>query len=108
MKTPNEKEFIASIVKASVMAYAEGFECRHVGEYDNPEGVINMKIHNVFIEAIGKDSFSNCTNLRSIVYEGLNNPCQEKGFDNCGTNHVYVKENVYKDNDFCELQIIKI
>lgn len=30
MKTPNEKEFISSIVKASVMAYAEGFECRHI------------------------------------------------------------------------------
>lgn len=55
MKTPNEKEFIESIVKASVMAYAEGFECRHVGEHDNPEGTINMKIHNVFIEALGKE-----------------------------------------------------
>lgn len=55
MKTPNEKEFIHSIVKASVMAYAEGFECRHIGEHDNPEGTINMKIHNVFIEALGKE-----------------------------------------------------
>ena len=55
MRTPNEKEFISSIVKASVMAYAEGFECRHIGEYDNPEGTINMKIHNVFIEALGKE-----------------------------------------------------
>ncbi len=55
MNTPNEKEFIASIVKASVVAYAEGFECRHIGEHDNPEGTINMKIHNVFIEALGKE-----------------------------------------------------
>ena len=55
MKTPNEKEFIYSIVKSSVMAYAEGFECRHVSEVNNPEGVINMKIHNVFIEALGKE-----------------------------------------------------
>ena len=55
MKTPNEKEFISSIVKASVMSYAEGFECRHIGEVDNPEGVINMKIHNIFIEALGKE-----------------------------------------------------
>lgn len=55
MKTPNEKEFISSIVQASVMAYAEGFECRHIGEHDNPDGTINMKIHNVFIEALGKE-----------------------------------------------------
>lgn len=55
MKTPNEKEFIYSIVKSSVMAYAEGFECRHIAEVDNPEGTINMKIHNVFIEALGKE-----------------------------------------------------
>ena len=55
MKTPNEKEFISSIVKTSVMSYAEGFECRHIGEIDNPEGTINMKIHNVFIEALGKE-----------------------------------------------------
>lgn len=55
MKTPNEKEFIYSIVKSAVMAYAEGFACRHIGEVDNPEGTINMKIHNVFIEALGKE-----------------------------------------------------
>lgn len=55
MKTPSEKEFIYSIVKSAVMAYAEGFACRHIGEVDNPEGTINMKIHNVFIEALGKE-----------------------------------------------------
>lgn len=55
MKTPNEMEFISSIVKASVLSYAEGFECRHIGEATNPEGTINMKIHNVFIEALGKE-----------------------------------------------------
>lgn len=55
MKIPDEKEFIYSIVKASVISYAEGFECRHVGEVDNPEGTINMKIHNVFVEALGEE-----------------------------------------------------
>lgn len=55
MRIPNEKEFISSIVKTSVIQYAEGFECRHIGEHSNPEGTINMKIHNVFIEALGKE-----------------------------------------------------
>lgn len=55
MKIPNEKEFIYSIVKSAVISYAEGFSCRHIAEFDNPEGIINMKIHNVFIEALGKE-----------------------------------------------------
>lgn len=55
MKTPNEKEFISSIVKTSVISYAEGFAFRHISEADDPEGTINMKIHNVFIEALGKE-----------------------------------------------------
>ncbi len=55
MKTPNEEEYISSIVKAAVVAYAEGFACRHISEVDNPEGTINMKIHNVFIEALGPE-----------------------------------------------------
>lgn len=55
MKSPNEKEFIYSIVKSFVLSFAEGFECRHIGEIDNPDGVINMKIHNIFIEALGKE-----------------------------------------------------
>jgi len=41
--------------KRQVESYAEGVKARHEGEVDNPKGVINMKIHNVFIEALGKD-----------------------------------------------------
>ncbi len=37
------------------MAYAEGFQLRHESEVDNPNGVINMKIHNIFIEALGPE-----------------------------------------------------
>lgn len=56
MKNSIEKaETISAIVKASVTSFAEGFRARHEGEIDNPEGTINMKIHNVFIEALGKE-----------------------------------------------------
>lgn len=51
----NKDEAIKSIVRASVEAYATGFHARHEGEVDNPNGVINMKIHNVFIAALGSD-----------------------------------------------------
>jgi len=53
--TLDKDEAIKSIVRASVEAYATGFQARHKGEVDNPNGVINMKIHNVFISALGSD-----------------------------------------------------
>ena len=53
--TLEKKEAIQSIVRTAVEAYATGFKARHEGEVDNPNGVINMKIHNVFIAALGKD-----------------------------------------------------
>lgn len=55
LKTINLKEAITALVHSSVESFAKGFEARHQGEVDNPEGTINMKIHNVFIEALGKD-----------------------------------------------------
>jgi len=53
--TLDKKEAIKSIVRTAVESYATGFQARHEGEIDNPNGVINMKIHNVFIVALGKD-----------------------------------------------------
>jgi hypothetical protein len=43
------------IVATAVQSFASGFKGRHEGEVDDPEGTINMKIHNVFIEALGKE-----------------------------------------------------
>jgi hypothetical protein len=51
----NKNDAIKSIVRATVESYATGFQARHEGEVDNPNGVINMKIHNVFIAALGED-----------------------------------------------------
>jgi len=46
---------IRKLVKVAVESYAEGFEARHIAEYDDPDGTINMKIHNVFIAALGPE-----------------------------------------------------
>ncbi len=54
MKMTTE-ETISSLVRTAVESYAHGFKARHEAEVDNPEGIINMKIHNVFIEALGKE-----------------------------------------------------
>lgn len=54
MQAPSKKT-IKALVHTAVESYAKGFQARHEGEKDNPEGTINMKIHNVFIEALGKE-----------------------------------------------------
>ena len=46
---------IRTIVKASVESYASGFSDRHILEKHNPEGTINMKIHNIFISLLGTE-----------------------------------------------------
>ncbi len=51
----NNETAIRAVVSAAVEAYASGFSDRHLSEVDDPEGTINMKIHNVFIAALGDD-----------------------------------------------------
>lgn len=51
-----EKEItIRMIVRSSVDTYAAVFADRHIAEYDDEEGVINMKIHNPFIAMLGDE-----------------------------------------------------
>src|SRR5689334_1032104 len=49
------REAIQTLVRTAVETYAAGFQARHEGEYGNPDGAINMKIHNVFIAALGPE-----------------------------------------------------
>src|SRR2546423_13770529 len=49
------KDAVRALVKASVESFAVSFQGRHKGEYDNPNGTLNMKIHNVFIAALGPE-----------------------------------------------------
>jgi len=51
----DKKESIKSLVYVAVESYAEGFQARHEGEVDNPNGTLNMKVHNVFIASLGPE-----------------------------------------------------
>lgn len=51
----DKERAIRSIVSSAVKSYANGFSTRHLAEIDNENGVINMKIHNVFIAALGPE-----------------------------------------------------
>ena len=50
--TVSKENAIRSIVRSAVKSYANGFSTRHLSELDDENGVINMKIHNVFIAAL--------------------------------------------------------
>lgn len=51
----DKERAIRSIISGTVKSYANGFSTRHLAEVDNENGVINMKIHNVFIAALGPE-----------------------------------------------------
>jgi len=51
----NYETLIRSIVRNQVKGFAAGFKDRHIAELGNPEGVINSKVHNVFIAALGPE-----------------------------------------------------
>lgn len=46
---------IRSLVRTAVETYATTFSERHIRELKDPEGTLNMKIHNVFISALGEE-----------------------------------------------------
>ena len=51
----DKERAIRSIVSGAVKSYANGFSTRHLAEVDDEDGVINMKINNVFIAALGPE-----------------------------------------------------
>ena len=54
--TESEKErAIRSIVETSVKTFASAFSEKHLSQLSNSEGIINSKIHNVFIAALGPE-----------------------------------------------------
>ena len=50
-----KEKAIRGIVASAVQSYAAAFSDRHISEKDDEDGVINMKIHNVFIAALGSE-----------------------------------------------------
>lgn len=51
----DKERAIRVIVSNAVKSYANGFSTGHLAEIDDENGVINMKIHNVFIAALGPE-----------------------------------------------------
>lgn len=55
MANVSKERAIKGHVYMAVESFAAGFQSRHEREVDDPEGTLNMKIHNVFIAALGPE-----------------------------------------------------
>ena len=51
----SSEKAIRELVSSNVRTFAQTFSERHISEFDNPEGTLNMKIHNVFIAVLGEE-----------------------------------------------------
>ena len=54
-RTISSEKAIRELVKSNVITFAQTFSERHISEFDDPDGTLNMKIHNVFIAALGEE-----------------------------------------------------
>lgn len=55
LKDADRAKAVPPLVHAAVRSFVAGFQGRHEGERDDPEGTLNMKIHNPFIAALGPE-----------------------------------------------------
>ena len=62
----SKKEAIEQLVFWAVDAFAEWFQARHERDFDNPNWTINMKIHNVFVAALGDEIQFHSSLVRSL------------------------------------------
>jgi len=74
----DKERIIKSHVYMAVEAFASGFKKRHIEQVDDPEGTINMKIHNVFIAALG-DEIQYYTALVRSLDSSLGNMLEKLG-----------------------------
>ena len=98
MTVDNEKA-IRAIVKSHVESYAAGFSDRHIQEYDDDEGTINMKIHNVFIAALGADIQYYSALSRSLD-SSLGNMLEKMAINIASLHYTaskHVEGNIYKE-----------
>ncbi len=61
-----DKQAVRALVHRAVENYSKEFESRHIAEVSDPDGTINMKIHNAFIQALGDETRYYAALVRSL------------------------------------------
>lgn len=57
---------IRDLVKNHIEDWAKKFSQRHIDDFDNVDGTINKKKHNIFVKKLGKDTMFYSTLIRSF------------------------------------------
>ena len=55
MSKVTKEKAIRALVKSNIETFAQTFSQRHIADVNNPNGTINMKIHNIFIAVLGPE-----------------------------------------------------
>ncbi len=95
----DKERAIRAIVSNAVKSYANGFSMRHLAEVGNENGVINMKIHNVFIAALGSEIQYYSALARSLD-SSLGNMLESMAISIAGLNYKvsqYVEGTLFKE-----------
>lgn len=98
MTIENEKA-IREVVRSFTETYASDFSNRHISDVANKEGTINMKIHNVFIAALGADIQYYSALARSLD-SSLGNMLEQMAIDIASLNYKvsrYVEGDIYSE-----------
>ena len=64
--TKEHSDLIKQIVENVVLGFSNDFKTRHIAEKNNPDGKINMKIHNAFIAGLGEETQYYSALVRSL------------------------------------------
>lgn len=97
IKVDNEKA-IRAIVRSHIEGFASGFSQKHISQLNNENGVINMKIHNVFIAALGREIQYYSALARSLD-SSLGNMLEQMAIDIASLHYdvsQYVEGTLYK------------
>lgn len=82
---------VKSIVKRHTRDFARNFKSRHLEEYTDPDGTINMKIHNYFISELGSD-IQYYTSLARSLDSSLGNMLEAMAIDIAKLNYSVSKQ----------------
>jgi len=66
VEASSKEDVIKGLVEAAVIEYAAKFKLRHISEKDDPNGTLNMKIHNAFIAGLGPETQYYTALVRSL------------------------------------------
>lgn len=101
-----KKKTIEQIIDTSIKAFAESFGAKHISQVGNPEGIINAKKNNCFIEKLGHEFMFYSAFVRSFdssfgkVLEKIGNSIAKLSYEVKGKLEAYLLPQQMQHMDF--------